>query len=50
MVQNLWDAAKAVLTGKFYSGAILPHETRKISNKQPNFTPKPTRESRTNKT
>ena len=29
--QNQWDAAP-----------ILPQETRKTSNKQPNFTPKPT--------
>ena len=39
-MQNLWDAAKVVLRGKFI--AILPQETRKISNKQPNFTPKTT--------
>ena len=32
-----------------YTYIILPQETRKISNKQPNFTPKATRE-RTNKT
>ena len=30
--QNLWDAAKAVLRGKFYSNTILPQETRKTSN------------------
>ena len=33
-----------------YSNIILPQETRKISNKQPNLTPKATRERRTNKT
>ena len=33
--QNLWDAAKAVLRGKFI--AILPQETTKTSNRQPNF-------------
>ena len=33
-----------------YSNKILPQETRKISNKQPVFTPKVTRERRTNKT
>ena len=38
--QNLWDAAKAVLRGKFYSNTILPQETRKTSNKQRSFTPK----------
>ena len=36
--QNLWDAAKAVLRGKFM--AIQ-------SNRQPNFTPKITRKRRT---
>ena len=36
--QNLWDAAKAV---------ILPQETRKTSNRQPNFTPKTTGKRRT---
>ena len=30
-----------------YSNTILPQETRKISNKQPNLTPKATRETRT---
>ena len=33
-----------------YSDTILPQETRKISNKQPNLTPKATRETGTNKT
>ena len=31
MIQNLWNAAKAVLRGK-YSNTILSQETRKISN------------------
>ena len=44
---NLWDAAKTVLKVD-YSNTILLQETRKISNKQPNFTPKATRERRTN--
>ena len=35
--QNIWDAVKAV-----YSKTILPQETRKTSNRQPNFTPKTT--------
>ena len=35
---------------KFYSNTSLPQEIRKISNKQPNLTPKATRERRTNKT
>ena len=50
MTQNLWDTAKAVLRGRFYSNKILPQETRKISNKKPNLTPKAIRERRTNKT
>ena len=37
--QNLWDAAKAVLR-EVYSNTILPQETRKTSNRQPNFMPK----------
>ena len=36
--QNLWDAAKA--KREVYSNTILPQETRKTSNRQPNFTPK----------
>ena len=32
-----------------YSNTILPQEINKISNKQPNLTPKETRERRTNK-
>ena len=32
------------------SNTMLPQETRKISNKQPNLTPKTTRERRTKKT
>ena len=31
--QNLWDEAKAVIRGKFYSNTILPQETRKTSNR-----------------
>ena len=33
-----------------YSNTSIPQETRKISNKQSNLTPKGTRERRTNKT
>ena len=47
--QNLWDAAKAVLRGNFYSNTILPQEIRKALNRQPNFTPKTTGERRTKK-
>ena len=35
---------------EFYSYTILPQETRKISNKQSNPTPKGTRERKINKT
>ena len=33
-----------------YSNTILPQETRKISNRQPNFTPKTTEKEEQNKT
>ena len=46
--QNLWDAGKAVLRGKFIA-IILPQETRNISNKQPNLTHKAIRETRKKK-
>ena len=36
--------------GDFYSNIILPQETRKISNKQSDFTPKAIRERRTKNT
>ena len=49
MIQNLWDAAKAVLRGKFYSNTILPQETRKIPNKESNRTPKGTKAQTTPK-
>ena len=32
--QNLWDAAKAVLRGKFISNTSLSQETRNILNKK----------------
>ena len=35
MIQNLWKAARAVLSNR-----NLPQKTRKISNKQPNLTQK----------
>ena len=35
---------------EIYSNTSLPKETRKISNKQYNLTPKGTRKRRTNKT
>ena len=45
MIQNLQDGAKADLRGKF----IAIQETRNISNKQPNLTPKAIKERRTKK-
>ena len=33
-----------------YSNTILPQETRKTSNRQPNFTPKASGKTRTKKT
>ena len=35
---------------EFYINAIIPQETRKTLNRQPNFTPKTTGERRTKKT
>ena len=49
MIQNLQGIAKAVLREQFISNRIISQKTRKISNKQPNLTPKATRERRTNK-
>ena len=48
--QNLWDAAKAVLRGKFIAIQAYLKKQEKISSKQSNLTPKETRERRTNKT
>ena len=47
-IQNLWDAAKAVIRGKFIAIQAYLEETGK-SNKECNLIPKATRE-RTNKT
>ena len=44
-LQNLWDAAKEVLRGKF-SNTGLNQEIRKSSNKKTNFTSKAARERR----
>ena len=46
---NLWDAAKAVLRGKFIAiqSYLKKQETRNISNKKSNLTPKAIRERRT---
>ena len=48
-LQNLWDAAKAVLKGNFRAIQSPPQETRKNQNKQANFTSKAAQE-RTDKT
>ena len=48
ITKNLWDSAKAVLR-EVYSNTVLPQETRKTSNRQPNFTPKTTGKRRTKK-
>ena len=47
-IQNLWNTAKAVLRGKCI--VIRPSSGNKKNLKQPNFTPKATRERTTNKT
>ena len=44
------ECSKSSSKKEVYSNTISPQETRKISNKQPNLTPKATRERRTNKT
>ena len=41
-IQNLWDTENAA-EREVYSNTILPREARKSSNKQPNLTPKPTK-------
>ena len=44
--QNLWDAAKAVLGGKFIAIQSYLKKQEKTLNRQPNFTPKTTEEKR----
>ena len=44
--QKLWDSVKAVLRGKVHRNTSLPQETRESSNKWPNFTPKATKNRR----
>ena len=46
--QNLWDAAKTVLRGKFTAIQSYLKKQEKASNRQPNFMPKTTGK-RTNK-
>ena len=43
--QNLWDAAKAVLRGKFIAIQSYLKKQEKTSNRQPNFIPKATGKS-----
>ena len=50
MIQKPMGCSKSSPKKEVYSNTILPQETRKISNKQSNLTPKGTRERRTNKT
>ena len=47
---KLTGHSKSSSKREVYSNTILPPATRKFSNKQPKFTPKATRERRTNKT
>ena len=49
-IQKPWHEMKAALVGKFTAITILPQETRKISNEQPNPAPKAIRERRKSKT
>ena len=46
-IQNLWDAAKAVLRGKFIAIQAYLKKQKNISNKHLNLTPKAIRERRT---
>ena len=48
-VQNLWDAAKAVLKGKYIATQAFLKKQKKVSNTQPNSTPKGTGERTANK-
>ena len=50
MIQNLWDAAKVVLRGKFIAIQAYLKKKEKSQIKKSNLTPKGTRERRTNKT
>ena len=47
-IQNLRDASKSSSKWDIYSDTSLPKETRKISNKQPNLTPKGTKKEEQN--
>ena len=47
--QNLWDTAKALLTGKFIAIQSYIKKQEKTSNRQSKFTPKTTEKRRTKK-
>ena len=47
--QSLWNTEKSSSKKEVYSNTILSQETRKTSNRQPNFTPKTTGKRRTKK-
>ena len=49
-IQKSMGHSKSSSKKELYSHTNLPQETRKISNKQSNLTPKETRERRKNKT
>ena len=49
MAQKPMGCSKSSSRREVYSNTFLPRETRKISNKQPNLTPKAIRETRTKK-
>ena len=42
ITQNLWECSKSSPKREVYSNTILPQETRKTLNRQPNFPPKMT--------
>ena len=46
---NLMGCSKSSPKRDVYSNTILPQETTKTLNRQPNFTPKPTGKRRTKK-
>ena len=49
ITQNLWDAAKTVLRGKFIGIQSSLKKQEKTLTRQPNFTPKTTGKRRTKK-
>ena len=48
-VQNLWDSVKLSIRGDRYRNIGPPQEARKVSNMQPNLTPKRARKGTVNK-